>query len=371
MSNLPAFLQNRKSTLAERGLANVGFGAPPYISIKGNKFMLIDAGGNEQLCAGQKVQADGIEYAIGGMDKDDGAFLDVVIVDLSDVTCKVYYAEAYDPNVSIYTPPDCWSDNGIGPSKNSTRKIAYESGVATCAACPMNQWGSAISKITSQGIKACNDVEKLAVLVPGIPGMLFLLRLPPGSRTNWRAYLTQYQGQEVGPDGILTRIYFDQRAIGILQFKAVSYIDEATNAHVVKAQETKAADGLVGRLDVVAPSGILVGPQPTQQAVTFQPQQPMALPQGPANMIGAQASQSAQASAPTQSPLTAGNGQGAQPTGRGRGRPKGSKNQPEAPQPAAAGPAPSDSQQPFAGMVQNPPSAPAELQTQLKNFFQK
>ena len=49
MAPLPAYLQNRKSKpITDVLAANLGTASPPYISIRGNRFTLIDAVGAEE-----------------------------------------------------------------------------------------------------------------------------------------------------------------------------------------------------------------------------------------------------------------------------------------------------------------------------------
>jgi len=49
VNQLPDYIQNRQSRgLAARVSQNLGTSSPPYLSIMGNRFTLVDAAGNEQ-----------------------------------------------------------------------------------------------------------------------------------------------------------------------------------------------------------------------------------------------------------------------------------------------------------------------------------
>lgn len=206
---LPAYLQNSSRSVAAATLAGLNQGQPAYISIKQNRFRLVDAGGIEKMV--------------------DTFHLDVVIADANPHISKIYYAEAFDPKAVEYKPPTCFSDNGVGPSEQ-----ALQPQCGTCAACPKNAWGSATSNVTGKQTKACNDVKKLACLVPGLaPGLSFQLRIPPASLKNLSAYVAGLNaqvtsGRRVDVTDVVTRLSFDPQTQGVLNFQAVNWIDEAT-----------------------------------------------------------------------------------------------------------------------------------------------
>jgi len=178
---LPAYLQNLPSrNLAQAAIANVGAGNPPHLSIEGSRFTLVDVAGN--IIPIQTLHVD------------------VVIVDVNGHISKIYYnpATPYDPKNPSASPPLCFSDNGQAPSMNAGHPQA-----PTCASCPNNVWGSKISLMGS-AVKACRDEQKIAVYVgafneqdkrwvPYSDG-IFLLRIPPGSFINWRAYMAKFAG---------------------------------------------------------------------------------------------------------------------------------------------------------------------------------
>lgn len=251
MSQLPAYLQNRQSRgIAENLSGNLGVGSPPYISIMGNRFSLIDGAGEE--------------IPVQTYDPRTGPFVDCIVIDALERTSKIFYNKAFDPSASQYEPPACFSDNGIGPSRNASDPQS-----PTCAACPMGAWGSKVSTVSGKGVKACGDIQKLAILVPGYE-MPFLMRLPPNSRTNFRGYVNKFAGQQVGIEMVLTRISFEQGQLGTLQFAAVAFADEASLAQSDKLFAAKATDAMVGRTDLPRQDAL---PAPAQQPALSAPQQ--------------------------------------------------------------------------------------------------
>ncbi len=237
-NQLPAYLQNRQSKAVAAALrANLGAGSPPYLSIEGNRLTLVDAVGNA--------------LPVQTYDPQIGPYIDVNIVDVNNHISKIFFDPdtPYDPKATERLPPLCWSDNGVGPSRQASNPQS-----PTCAACPNNVWGSATSKVTGKGIKACSDLQKLAFTTAGHK-TVFLLRIPPNSLTEMRAYTGKFASGEVGDiTDVVTRIYFKQGIQGTLQFQAVSYIDEATAALREAIAVAKSADAIVGRLDTVHPA---------------------------------------------------------------------------------------------------------------------
>lgn len=227
----PTYLSNVPD-LSERATQGIGTVLPPHVSIRGNKFTLVDGAGNKKLI---------------------GDTMDFVVADINENIGKMYYSD--DNWTSDSTdPPDCWSSNGIGPSREAIRPPMLKDGsrqVKTCAECPMNERGSRISKMTDAEIKACRDEILTAIVYPPFPSILFKLTITPGSFKNWRKHVEECKNiskdDHVGT--ILTRATFSDDKSGVLVFKAVSYPDEATWKVRSVALQAKATDILVGRLD--------------------------------------------------------------------------------------------------------------------------
>lgn len=229
-TNLPAYLLDAPpENFAQRALANLGMGSPPYVSIMGNRFTLVDETGAEE--------------GVATYDPKTGPYLDCVIADIGDHMSKIYYARPFDPSASTYLPPDCWSDNGVTPSRNASVPQS-----ATCATCQWGMWGSKVSQVSGKGVKACSDFMKLALVIPG-DDVTFLMRVPPNSLSNLRAYLAKFAA-EISPSMVITRVSFEAGGIGTLVFSAVSYVDESTFKRVKQVRAAKATDNLVGRNDL-------------------------------------------------------------------------------------------------------------------------
>lgn len=240
MQNLPAHLANRqRRDLVGATLGGLNTGSPPHISIAGNRFTLVDDAGNEK--------------ALNTLN------LDVCIIDANPSVSKIYFdpSKPYTPGGDNSSPPICWSDNGIGASAQAPQPQH-----TSCQICPHNAWGSAKSKATGADTKACNDVKKLAVLVPGMD-MVFLLRVPPASLKHLAKYTQTISGHGVDLPDAITRIEFESQ--GILKFTPVGYVDEATAALSEKIWASNSTEQLVGKTDRPF-QGALPGPKETYAA---------------------------------------------------------------------------------------------------------
>ena len=238
MQNLPAHLQQYAvPDLASTLSANLGSAMPPHVSIGGGRFTLIDAGNNE--------------IPVPTFDPAIGVYLDAAIIDVNPVMSRVYFAGAYDPQAEG-SRPDCFSDNGIGPSVSANSPQA-----PTCAICLRAEW----TKINNNGKKVpwCSQKQKVALLIPGFQ-TLFLLAVPPNSHGPMREYVEKCKGNGVNIANLITRISFVPGVQGTLQFQPVTYIDEPTAQLRQAAYAEKKTDALVGRNDVARPAGAIAAP---------------------------------------------------------------------------------------------------------------
>lgn len=371
MANLPAYITNKQRdpnalSLAQRGLQNVGSPVGPHMSIRGNRFTLVDA-------AGDKIELQTL-------------FADICIFDINDHVSKSYRDDIWDPDNP--TPPVCWSHNGLAPSSEVSPANAQ---ALTCDMCPHNVWGS---KQSAKGndVQACRDEQNIAFIVAGMT-TAFRLVIPPGSfgkPTGWKAYLAKFKSAGFDIDDIWTRLTFKLNENGILEFNPAPspWLDEATMAVRDKALAAKASDIIVGRLDRprqgVMPALGLAAPlapvtngvvqqveqrplpsEPQQQTVfgTTQATPVSAVSQGAANTPQAQTSDPPQRRRRrTQAEMAAANEQVPAPAAGGQMAPF----RPEAAQPAA-GAAQQVAQPAFgvgAGVAPNP-----ELQAAINNIF--
>jgi hypothetical protein len=244
--NLPDHLkQYQTRDIAVAALANLGSSMPPHISIENNRFTLIDAANNE--------------IPVPTFDPQTGPYLDAAIIDVADVMSRIYFADNYDKKAEGKRP-DCFSDNGIGPSTASSNPQA-----PTCAACPRSEW----TKINANGNKVpwCTHKYKIALLIPGFD-TLFLLAVPPNSHGPLREYLATCKGNGINPANLVTRLWFvSQGTLGFVPRPggpAMAYIDATVAQLRERAYAEKKTDALVGRLDMARPAGT-IAQQPVQQ----------------------------------------------------------------------------------------------------------
>ena len=171
--------------------------------------------------------------------REDGdgprASIEVVILKAANHLAKIFYRDGYKEGST--ESPDCFSTNGLTPDVNSKAKQAN-----TCAACPMNAWGSRITPAGKPG-KACSD-SKRTVVVPladmdnEVFGGPMLLRIPAASLQ----YLAQY-GQKMGALGypyyaIGTRISFDvKEAFPKFVFSAIRPLTDEEADRVLALRE--------------------------------------------------------------------------------------------------------------------------------------
>lgn len=275
MSQLPVYLQTSQAPnlvqISQQALGGIN---PPYLSIKGGKFTLVDQAGNEM--------------PLPFFDPQLGVYVDCCIIDMNKHKSRIFYENDFDPTAQNYLPPECWSDNGTGPSASCSKPQA-----STCASCQWSVWGSATS---AQGkpIPACQEVSKIALMIPGlgpqVENMIFLLRVPPASLKNYRAYTASFSGQGVNIPDVITRIYFDRAQLGVLLFQSapapqgmpLPYIGEGTYRLRESAYAEKKTALLVGHNDVARNPALPAAQAPLQ----------IAAPQGQQNPLPAQAAAS-------------------------------------------------------------------------------
>lgn len=226
-------------TVSQDAMADLGPGMHPRISIKGGRFTLIDAGG--------------VKYPWPNL------ILPVIVVGANPKKSKVYYEGTFDPDAN--TPPTCYSDNGIGPSRDAFVKQAR-----TCAECPLGAWGSDTSQMTGKLTKACNDKKKLAVIVIGDMAQLtYELQIPPATLKNLNKYAA-FVGSSTTPDGarkadlcdIVTNISFMPDQVGILDFAAAAWIDSVgPDGLLYQGESPDGGAAIAARIDQVVDSGVV------------------------------------------------------------------------------------------------------------------
>lgn len=331
-AQLPAYLTNRRGlALAETLAPLLTTGQPAHISIRQNRFRLVDSAGNEKPV--------------------NELHLDVVIVGTNRHMSKIYYSTGYDPENSA--PPDCWSDNGLAPSSRAASPQSQ-----TCAVCPKNAWGSDVSKMTGKPTKACNDVMKLAVVVPSDPNnLVYLLRIPPATLKHLGKYVQTIAANMIGerradPSDVVTRLTFDPQTQGVLNFAPISLIDQQTCALVDGLDHEKQVIPVVGGNDVpIAPGRVQQQVQGLAQPVA--PVTTLPPPSPPGMQPAFVTTTDGSGGAGSGTTATFGGSAGGEPPKRRRGRPAAQPTEPAA--------APAAQQEPTipAFLQRNPEPAPA------------
>lgn len=360
------FTRRRQLSLSANATAELGGLMPPHVSIRGNRFALVDAAGTR--------------FPLQTM------HLDCVIVDINEHKSKTYWGEEkFDPNAVEFTPPVCYSDNGVGPSAN-----AQEPQARTCVECPHNRW-SKINEVTGNKNKPCSDRKKLAILpMSDNSGLVYQLQVPPASLTPLRVYsnlVSTWQvpgvGRQADLNDVVTRVTFIDSKNGELEFQPVCWISSLQRVEgrgwlisqnqagqVIGAPDGGLAfgdaldtlmdagvtDDVVGRKDTAWTGVALPAPAPVQQIAAPAPTTPAPQLQAPA--------QAAPPASPTAHPAAAGAPK------HGGSRPgSGRKPRPAAP-PAAPAPAaeqPMDIYPPGAAIPAQeiPAAAPAPTQQRV------
>ena len=229
--------------LSDKFKKNLGSSRPAMISRSGNMFTLRDAAGNERA----PVHS-----------------LDMIIVDANANVSRMY-REDKNYNGNDPTPPDCFSDNGEGPSSMATKPQSDR-----CQTCKWAVRGSATSKVDGKPITACSTNQKLAVLVQGEPSnTLFEFVVTPGNLTPFRNYVRTVEGHKYEVEEVVTRVTFVPKSMGILEFAPIGVIDDETRALAGSLAGTEAARFVTGETDT--PIGALPAPAPMRQ-ITAQPE---------------------------------------------------------------------------------------------------
>jgi hypothetical protein len=253
MANVPAWLSGRKSEPFgdnEDLLGGIGGALPAHLSINMNRFTLVDGAGNT---------------------REPAMSIDICIIASNPKASRVYYdpARRYDPSGSDNAPPLCWSDNGLGPSRNS--QIPQS---PTCALCPNAVWGSAVSQMTGRNIPACQTGKKIALLVPGdADDMVYMFKIPPASLKNLAQYVKSLAGNTLGgrtakPSDVITRLEFESQ--GVVKFSPVGIIDEDMFNRTEKWYgQPEVINQLTGR-DDVAIDPAAVGQAPKSDSIRQQ-----------------------------------------------------------------------------------------------------
>lgn len=221
--------------------------------------------------------------------------IEIVVVKASGVVSKIFYKDGYVEGST--KAPDCYSTNGITPAAGATLKQC-----TTCAACPMNAWGSRITPAGKQG-KACSDSKRLAVVPLGdlrneAYGGPMLLRVPAASLSEMRTFGDKMAalGFPAGSYGM--RIAFDtNEAYPKFVFSAIRPLDEIESCVILQLRVSPETARVLAEDEYTAPVQALPAPAPAS---------PFEQPVQPAQPVGGVPSQEMKLNnvVPLQSPTT-------------------------------------------------------------------
>lgn len=245
---LPAYLQALALPSIGAAVVNgITGGASIYqIGLKQSRFRLQSPSSEEQLV--------------------DALHLDVIIVGANTNKSHSYYATKYDPKNTEFKAPDCWSDNGIGPSNKADNPQS-----AACATCPHNVWGTGTSASGAPAGKACQETKKMAVLLADNPtGPVYLLRIPPASLANLKTFVDALNSRNIPVSALVARVTFDGESdYPKLVFKAAGWISEDQANAVRDIAGSDEIDIVTGAKDIVREAPIATkqttAPAPVQE----------------------------------------------------------------------------------------------------------
>jgi len=150
-------------------------------------------------------------------------YLDVVIVNAAPDVSRVFYAKAYDGEVSA---PDCWSQDGKTPSPEASNPQHNK-----CDGCEQNIAGSG-----QNNSRACRYQQHIAVVLANdMEGAVLKLTVPAksvfgkeeGDTRALQAYARHLGAQNIDPSEVITRMKFDTKSEAPkLFFKAMRWLTD-------------------------------------------------------------------------------------------------------------------------------------------------
>jgi hypothetical protein len=185
---LPAHLQSNAVANSLADSLMVTGPSFPKLSIKQGRFRLCKDG-EEKL-----IKLDEFKVVI------------VLATPLSNKPAKVFYKDSYSSG--DVDAPDCMSSDGIRPDTSVENPYS----TTTCAACPMNAWGSAKTN-DGRDAKACKDTKVLYLAVPigeSVSNEIVQLRVPTMSLKNLSKYAEQLSSRRFPVDAVITKLSFDE-----------------------------------------------------------------------------------------------------------------------------------------------------------------
>lgn len=173
----------------------------PRLSLRGRKFRLIEGG--EEI----RKPADEIFVVILAVEPGAG------------LMAKTYYKKGYVSGDS--SPPDCSSANGITPDAWIGEPVSNK-----CNGCPMNVFGSAVSRNGGKA-KACKDSKRLWVVEPDkLEGTVYAMGVPVTSLKAMAEYGAMLKSNGIPSAAVITKLSMKDTEFPELIFEFVGVLDE-------------------------------------------------------------------------------------------------------------------------------------------------
>lgn len=248
-SEVPAHIRNPElaKQANEEAAAGISTGFPARIKLSGKQFTLVDGNGEETPFPPAKM--------ISG--EDGNIYMPAIVLRAKKALTKSWYAQAYNP-AAEGVGPDCFSNDSERPDPAALAPQAD-----TCAACPMNAWGSGTDQNgnATKG-KACADTKMLATFVPGFGVHSF--KIPPASLKNFGLYVKQLSSAGIPLGTVKTLVGFDlTETFPILVFRFGGYIGEALMPKLAEMAASVEAEEAIGGIT----SSTKALPAPEEKAV--------------------------------------------------------------------------------------------------------
>ena len=293
-TEVPAYILNpelAKQANAEAA-AGISTGYAARIKLSGKQFSLVDGNGDETpvLPASMVAAPDGNLY------------MPIIVLRAKSDIQKALYLSAYNPGEEGKAP-DCFSNDGVVPDPSAPAKQCD-----SCAACPMNAYGSGKDQAgnPTKG-KACSDSKILAVFVP--KNGVHKFKIPPASLKNWGLYVKQLSDRGIPVGNVKTLVAFDLTAsYPILKFTFGGFVAENLLPKLADMAQGSDSESIVN--DTITASASAPQLTAPAQAATPAPQAAPAPPVVPDDDLGLdeptpQAAPAPQVAAPTDADLEA------------------------------------------------------------------
>lgn len=178
---------------------------------------------------GDRVRYEGNRMLIAP-DGTEGETMEVVVLDI--MSSNMFYDRPYDRDNP--SPPACYA---IGPSPTTLTPSdkSPDRQADTCATCPMNQFGSAL---TGKG-KACKNTRLLAVVpvnqMENAVDNIWIMSIPPSSIKSFDSFVHKLaMTHGISPIGVVSEVTLDQKeTFASPRFKSIRPLTDEELAHVM------------------------------------------------------------------------------------------------------------------------------------------